>query len=447
MGEPGDREEEVKYARSGELHIAYSTMGEGPVDLLAVSPGIGSLDAQVSIVDSTFLRLAQFARVIQYNQRGGGLSDPVPKEALPTMDERIDDIRAVLDDCGSERTALFGQGHGGPTSIFFAATYPERVSSLLLSDTYARWLRADDYPPGMPAAATDLYKKLTISLWGTGGSIAGFMPSRVEDPTARRQWARMERMGASPGQLTKMMDMWTETDVRDILPAVRCPTLVLHQTGDVHFRVQHGRYLAEHIPGAKFVQLPGSDQQPQGQELERFAGEVEEFVTGRRSEAAADRVLATVMFTDIVGSTAKATSLGDRAWRDLLDRHDETVSHQLDRYRGNAVKQTGDGIAATFDGPARAITCAGAIRDAVKPLGLEVRAGLHTGEIERRGDDVSGVGVHIAARVAQLAQPGEVLVSSTVRDLVVGSGIAFEDRGTHTLKGLPDEWRLLSVVG
>ncbi|MDP9326155.1 MAG: alpha/beta hydrolase, partial [Candidatus Dormibacteraeota bacterium] len=212
MGAPGAWDADVKYARSGELHIAYGTMGEGPVDLLAVSPGVGALDAQVSILDSTFLRLAQFARVVQYNQRGGGLSDPVPREGVPTMDERIDDIRAVLDACGSERTALLGQGHGGPTSIFFAGTYPDRVSSLVLFDTYARWQRADDYPPGMPADVTARFNEMTKRMWGTGGSIAAFMPSRAEDPAARRQWARLERMGASPGQLTRMMDMWTETD-------------------------------------------------------------------------------------------------------------------------------------------------------------------------------------------------------------------------------------------
>ncbi|MFY9614521.1 MAG: adenylate/guanylate cyclase domain-containing protein [Candidatus Dormiibacterota bacterium] len=438
---------DISYARSGELHIAYSTMGKGPVDLIAVSPGIGFLDAQVPAVDSTFVRLAQFARVIQYNQRGGGLSDPVPKVELPTMDERIDDIRVVLDACGSERTALLGLGHGGPTAMFFAATYPERVSSLVLLGTYARWQRAEDYPPGMPSSASAGFKEVTLGMWGTGGSIVGFIPSLAEDPTSRKQWARLERMGASPGQLIKMLDMWLDTDVRDILPAVRCPTLVLHQSGDAQFRVDHGRYLAANIAGAKYVELPGRDHIPQGEDLAQFAGEVEQFITGRRSEAAADRVLATVMFTDIVGSTAKATAVGDRAWRDLLDRHDETVRQQLERYRGHIVKHTGDGVAATFDGPARAITCAGAIRGSVRLLGLEVRAGLHTGEIERRGDDVSGVGVHIAARVAQLAQPGEVLVSSTVKDLVVGSGIAFEDRGMHQLKGVPDEWRLLSVVG
>jgi class 3 adenylate cyclase len=256
----------------------------------------------------------------------------------------------------------------------------------------------------------------------------------------------LERHGGSPSQLDRMMTMWTETDVRDILSTIRVPTLIAHRTGETQFRVGHGRYLAKHIAGAKLLEFPGDDHFFVGDDLDDLAGEVEEFVTGRRGAVTADRVLATVMFTDIVDSTAAASAMGDHAWRQLLDRHDETVERQLQRFRGTAVKHTGDGIAATFDGPGRAITCACAIRDAVRGLGLDIRAGLHTGEIERRGADVSGVGVHIAARVANQAGPGEVLVSSTVRDLVVGSGIAFEDRGTHALKGVPDEWRLLRVV-
>ena len=438
---------EVKYAQAGDIHIAYATVGSGPVDILAVSPGIGSLDADVPFVNSTFTRLGMFSRVILYNPRGGGLSDPLPLNAVPTMDERMDDMRAVLDAADSEWAAIVGQGHGGSTSILFAGTYPDRVSSLVLYDTYARWKRADDYPAGMPEAATALWSERIRSLWGSGGTIGGFFPGLAEDAEARRIWAKVERTGASPAQIGRLTEMWTNTDVRHILPSIRVPTLVIHRSGDIQFRVGHGRYLAEHIPGATYVELPGVDQQPQGEDLEVFAGEVEEFVTGKRSAVSADRVLATVLFTDIVESTAKASEIGDGAWRQLLDRHDDVVRRQLERYRGFEVKHTGDGVMATFDGPARAITCACAIRDALRVLGLEVRAGLHTGEIERRGDDVSGVGVHIAARVVDKAAAGEVLVSSTVKDLVVGSGIAFEDRGTHALKGVPGEWRLLSVVG
>jgi class 3 adenylate cyclase len=347
---------------------------------------------------------------------------------LPTIDERMDDIRAILDAVGSERAVIMGMGWGGPVSIVFAATYPDRVSSLVLYDTYARWRRADDYPFGMPDPACARFEEVVAEMWGSGYTIAGFVPSLADDELARRQWARAERLGASPAQIAGLMETWLNTDVRDVLPSIMVPTLVIQRAGDGQFRVAHGRYLAEKIPGAKYVELPGTDHFPSGDALEAIGGEIEEFVTGRRSAVVADRVLAPGMFTDIVDSTAAAATMGDRAWRNLLE-------------------QTGDGVAATFDGPARAITCACAIRDVVRPLGLEVRAGLHTGEIERRAADVSGMGVHIAARVADRAGAGEVLVSSTVKDLVVGSGITFEDRGTHTLKGVPDEWRLLSVVG
>jgi class 3 adenylate cyclase len=436
---------DFKYARSGDVHIAYVTLGAGQVDLILTPPGIATLEPEFTSWEM-YERFARFARAVVYSPRGGGMSDPVPLDQVPTMDDRIDDLRAVADDAGIERAVIVGQGHGGPAAMLFAATYPDRVSSLLLFNTYARWQRADDYPLGMPAESTRLLNEGALRTWGTGASLAYFRPHLAADPDARRQWARLERHGGSPAQLERMMTMWTETDVRDILPTIRVPTLVVHRTGDTQFRVGHGHYLAEHIPGAKFLEFPGDDHFFVGEDLDLVGDEIEEFVTGRRSVVAADRVLATVMFTDIVDSTATASAMGDRAWRQLLDRHDETVGRQLERYRGTAVKHTGDGIAATFDGPARAITCACAIRDAVRGLGLDIRAGLHTGEIERRGADVSGVGVHIAARVANQAGPGEVLVSSTVKDLVVGSGIAFEDRGTHALKGVPDEWRLLRVL-
>jgi class 3 adenylate cyclase len=420
-------------------------MGAGQVDLILTPPGIATLEPDFQPLWEMYGRLAQIARTVVYSPRGGGWSDPVPLDEIPTMDDRIDDLRAVADDAGMERAVIVGQGHGGPAAMLFAASHPERVSSLLLISTYARWQRADDYPAGMPAESTRRYNEVVSGIWGTGGTIAGFRPQLADDPEARRNWAGLERRGGSPAQLERMMAMWTETDVRDILPSIRVPTLVVHRTGDMQFRVSHGRYLAEHIPGAKFVEFPGNDHFFVGEDLEVLVGEIEEFVIGRRSAVAADRVLSTVMFTDIVDSTSAASAMGDRAWRGILDRHDEMVGRQLERYRGVAFKHTGDGVAATFDGPARAITGACAIRDALRGLGLEVRAGLHTGEIERRGADVSGLGVHIAARVAALAGPGEVLVSSTVKDLVVGSGITFEDRGSHALKGVPDEWRLLSV--
>jgi class 3 adenylate cyclase len=438
----------IQYAASGDAHLAYMVLGNGPVDLVWYSPGVSNVEFwDLPFVRELAERLSSFSRLITFDQRGAGLSDPFPPQALPTLEERMDDMRAVLDAAGSKRAAIVGQGHGGPACILFAGTYPDRVSSLVLYDTYARWLRDDDYPVGMPTDVTERFRDLVRSVWGTGASIEFFIPSLAHDEGARRNWARSERMGASMAAVEALVAMWTGTDVRDILPSIRVPTLVIHRTGDVQFRVGHGRYLAERIPGARYVEFPGSDHFWVGEDLELIAGEIEEFVTGARSGPASDRVLATVLFTDIVDSTATASAIGDRAWRELLDRHDQIVRRHLDRNRGHAVKHTGDGVAATFDGPARAITCACAIRDALRGLGLDVRAGLHTGEIERRGDDVSGVGVHIAARVAALAESGEVLVSSTVKDLVIGSGIAFEERGTHILKGVPEEWRLLSVVG
>ncbi|MGB2941040.1 MAG: adenylate/guanylate cyclase domain-containing protein [Candidatus Dormiibacterota bacterium] len=439
----------VQYASSGDIHIAYSVIGDGPVDLIWVTGNASHLDYlwDVPLFAHMAERLAAFSRLILFDQRGAGLSDPVPLHALPTLEERMDDIRAVLDAARSERAVLLGDLFGGPTCMLFASTLPQRVSSLVLYGTAARYLRDRDYPAGMPAATYAQTGREFSRSWGTGASLSWFVPSLPQDEDFRRVIAKGERAGASPAALVALWEMWGGTDVRDILSSIRVPTLVIHRTGDQVFRVGHGRYLAENIPGAQYVEFPGIDHFWVGEAVELIGGEIEEFVTGKRTAVAADRVLATVLFTDIVGSTAKASEIGDHAWRELLDRHDDGVRRQLERYRGGAFKNTGDGVAATFDGPARAINCACAIRDAVRGMGLEVRAGLHTGEIERRGDDVSGVGVHIAARVAGLAGPGEVLVSSTVKDLVVGSGINFEDRGTHALKGVPDEWRLLSVVG
>ena len=442
------RDREVRYATSGEAHLAYMVMGEGPIDLVWSSPGISNVEFwDLPVMSELCDRLASFSRLITFDPRGIGLSDPMPPQAPPTVDERMDDFRAVLDDAGSDRAVVLGQGHGGAQCMVFAATYPDRVLSLILYDTYARWLRADDYPAGMPPDVTARYSEYVRETWGTGASIEGFLPSLASDPEMRLFWARVERMGASKAAIDALMKMWTETDVREVLPSIRVPTLVVHRVGDMQFRVGHGRYLADHIPEAKFEELPGSDHFWAGEDLDLICGVIEEFVSGKPAAVPSDRVLATVLITDIVDSTAAAAAMGDRTWRATLDRHDEAVRRQLARYRGVAVKHTGDGVAATFDGPARAVTCACAIRDALRGMGLEIRAGLHTGEIERRGEDISGLGVHIAARVAQMAAPGEVLTSSTVKDLVVGSGIAFADRGTHRLKGVPDKWRLMSVIG
>jgi class 3 adenylate cyclase len=421
-------------------------MGDGPLDLVWASPGISNVEFwDEPLLSSIADQLSSFSRFITFDQRGTGLSDPLPFQAQPTLDDRMDDLRAVLDAVESERAVIVGQGHGGPHSIVFAATYPDRVSSLVLYDTYARWLRDVDYPAGMPVEATANYRNVIREAWGTGVTLGGFIPSLAEDKEVLQRWARLERMGASLSQIEALTKMWTETDVRDVLPSINVPTLVMHQVGDMHFRVGHGRYLADHIKDAKYVELPGRDHFGVGDDLDVLSSTIEEFATGRPRAVTSDRVLTTVLFTDIVGSTGVASAMGDHAWRVLLDRHDDAVARQLERYKGVAVKHTGDGMAATFDGPARAVTCACAIRDALRGIGLEIRAGLHTGEVERRGEDISGLGVHIAARVASLAGPSEVIVSRTVTDLVVGSGIEFDDRGAHELKGVPGEWQLFAV--
>lgn len=441
-------ERDIRYALSGDTHLAYTIFGQGDVDLVWSSPGISNVEmwSEYGALRSMAERLAAFSRFITFDQRGAGLSDPVPPQALPTLEERGDDILAVMNAAGSERAALVAQGHNGPQCMLLAATYPERVSALILYGTYARWLRADDYPAGMPPEVADPFRRWVSEVWGTGRTIDGFLPSASQDETLVREWARVERTGASKAAIDALLGMWMQTDVRDILSSIRVPTLIIHRMDDIQFRVGHGRYLAEHIPGAKYLESPGDAHLWMGEDLNIFPGEIEEFVTGGRAAPPPDRVLATVLFTDIVGSTSMASDLGDRAWRELLDRHDRTVQRQLDKFGGRSFKNTGDGVAAVFDGPARAVTCACAIRDVLRPMGIEIRAGLHTGEVELRGRDVSGMAVHIAARVAQVAQAGEAFVSSTVRDLVIGSGLKFDDHGAHRLKGVPDQWRLLKVV-
>ena len=435
----------IHYAASGDIHVAYTVVGDGPSDLLWVGGMPGNLDSHLpDLVTRSYDHLARFSRLILFDQRGAGLSDPVPPGATPTIEERVDDVRAVLDAAGSARATILGTHSGGQTALVFAATHPERVVGLILYGAFARFFRAPDYPAGLPEEASQQFLK--FATWGSGASLATYIPSRAGDPELLRDWGRLERMAASPATIRSVARMYTGTDVRDVLPTIQVPTLVLHRQADPAFRVGHGRYLAEHIAGCRYVELAGSDLYPvTDEDRDLVWGEVEEFVTGNRTGTVSDRTLATVMFTDIVNSTATATALGDRGWRQLLDRHDEAVGRQVSRHRGELIKHTGDGFVAIFDGPARAVVCACAIRDAVRALGIEVRAGLHTGEIERRAQDVSGVGVHIASRVLDLAQAGEILVSSTVKDLVTGSGILFADRGNHRLKGVDDEWRILQV--
>jgi pimeloyl-ACP methyl ester carboxylesterase/class 3 adenylate cyclase len=437
----------TKYARSGDVHIAYQVVGEAAQNLVLVPGWVSHLEyAWEDPSFSNFLRrLASFSRLILLDRRGTGLSDRVHE--LPTLEQRMDDVRAVMDAADAERAALFGLSEGGPMCLTFAATYPSRTSALVLYGTFARLVRAPDYPIGLPAELLGQFLERVEESWGTGSMSADyFAPSLVRDEAFRRSWARFERLAVSPAGIKALLRMTQETDARHALPVIRVPTLIMHREGDRVVRVEAARYIAERIHGAKYVELPGPDHFPWVGDTDAILDEVEEFVTGARRGREPDRVLATVMFTDIVGATERAVALGDRRWRDLLDSHHTVIREQLTRFRGREIDTAGDGFLAAFDGPARGVRCAGAIVREIRRLGLEIRAGLHTGECEILGDKLSGIAVHTGARVASLAGAGEVLVSSTVKDLVAGSGIAFEDRGIKMLKGLPGEWHLYAVA-
>jgi class 3 adenylate cyclase len=436
---------ETRYAKSGDLSIAYRVVGEGPRDLVLVPGYVTHLDMIFeSPPFANFVgRLTSFARVMVFDKRGTGLSDPV--ESVATLEERMDDLRAVMDAVGSERASLFGVSEGGPMSILFSAAFPERTTALVLYGAMARSTWAKDYPFAAPAEALwDATNTFIAPEYGTGSLIEIFAPS-LDSPEAREWLGRYERYGASPRMAAKVHEMFLQIDVRDVLPTITAPTLVLHRRGDRVVNRRAGEWLARHIEGAKYVELTGVDHLPWAGDSESVLGEVEEFLTGVRRGPDPDRVLLTVLFIDIVDSTRVAAELGDSRWREILDSFYSISRKQLERHRGTEVKTTGDGLLASFDGPARAIRCAKTISDGVKSIGLEVRAGVHTGEIERRGTDLGGIAVHIGSRVATLAGPSEVLVSSTVKDLVVGSGIEFADRGTQTLKGVPGEWKLYEV--
>jgi class 3 adenylate cyclase len=437
---------ETHYARLGELHLAYQVVGEGP-DILLLDQWFGHVDAQWDVPPVAELRerLASFGRLIMFDKRGTGLSDPIPTSSLPTLEEFMADIPAVLDTVGSDRPALIANIGGGILAMPFAAAHPDRVSSLILVDCFARFLQAPDFPIGAPADALAPALELAEDDTGRGAMIDLFAPSVANDERVRRAWARYERSAATPGSTKAIVRLIYESDVRDVLPAIRVPTLIIHRAGATGFGVAHGRYLAEHIPDAKYVELPGSDNLIWAGDLDAIVAEIQAFLTGIRPAPEPRRVLATVLFTDIVDSTRTAAELGDDRWQRLLADHNRVVRRQLDRFGGNEVKVVGDGFLATFDGPARAVRCAIAIRDGVRELGLEVRAGIHVGEIEILHDDIAGLAVHLGARVSAMAGSGEILVSSTVKDLVVGSGLAFDDRGTHELKGIPGTWRLFAV--
>ncbi len=437
--------EATQYTKSGEYHIAYMVLGDQPIDLLYVPTWIGQVEvfAEEPAIQAFVTRVCDFARVISFDRRGSGLSDPM--NGPPTLEDQMDDVLAVMDAAGCERVALLGFLEGGPLAMLFAATHPDRVSSLVLYATFARARWAPDYDWVPKDDERDARLEASFERWGEGTIPKALAPSKADDP-AFREWAgKMERYSASPGTIRKIMAAVGHTDVRHVLPTIRVPTLIMHRRDDTFIRVEHSRYLAEHIPGARYLELEGSESMFAVGDSEAVLGEIEEFLTGARHEREPDRVLATVLFTDIVGSTERAAEMGDSEWRGLLQRHDQLVRREIDRHRGRAVKSTGDGVLATFDGPARAVRAAESIGDSVRSLGVDVRAGLHTGEVEVLGDDVGGLAVHIGARVMAKADAGEVLVSSTVKDLVVGSGISFEERGEHELKGVPGEWRLFAV--
>ena len=436
---------ETRYARSGGISIAYQVLGDGPRDLIVVPGIVSHVEFFHELPGYTdFLRgLARFARVIAFDKRGNGLSDRVV--GTPSLEERMDDIRAVMEAVGSERAALFGISEGGPLSLLFAATYPGSVEAIVLYETFVRFGGTDDYQFGIPR---DRHSEMTDTMrevHGTGMSLRIYGASYGEDARVQELWGRAERLSASPGSAHALFEMLLDIDVRAALPSGRAPCLVLHGKESTSMFADHGLYLERHLSGARRVSLAGVDHYPWFANAESIVAEVEEFLTGVRTAPAEDRELATVLFTDIVGSTGHAAELGDRRWRDLLGKHHALVRRQIERFRGRHAGTAGDGVLALFDGPARAVRCACAIREGVRSLGLDVRAGVHTGEIERRGEEVAGLALHIGARVAALAGPGEVLVSRTVKDLVVGSGLAFVDRGTHALKGVPDMWQLYGV--
>jgi class 3 adenylate cyclase len=436
-----ERLPETRYAKSGDIHVAYQVFGEGAIDLVFVPGFISNVEVYWEEPSHArwLRRLARFARVISFDKRGTGLSDRV--STMPAMDQRMDDVRAVLDAVCSQSAAIFGISEGGSLAALFAASHPERCRALILYGAFAQFT---DWFPTKEKLQT--FFEYAETKWGTGANLPVWAPSRKDDEAFKGWFARRERVGASPAAVIELMKMNSEIDIRGILPAIRVPTLVMHRTADRAVRVEGSRALASHIPNARLIELAGEDHLPYlGETADRIVDEIEEFLTGARAVIEPDRVLATVMFTDIVGSTRHASELGDRRWLVVLDQHDEIVRREIGRFRGREVKRLGDGFLATFDGPARAVRCAKSMSDAVRLLGVEVRSGVHTGEIEMHDDDIAGLAVHISARVAAAASGGQVLVSSTVRDLVAGSGLTFQDEGLRALKGIDEPFRLFSL--
>ena len=439
----------ARYANSGGLHVAWSAGGTGPVDILICPNWTNHAEAFWTWAPFARLirRLATLGRVILLDLPGSGLSDPVSLNQLPTSDQWMDFVQAVMDAAGSERAVFFAPEHGGALAIPFVATHPDRAIALILFGAFARVHRGDGYPHGPPQERRDYGIRWWLERWGTGRQLELTAPSLADDPYEEELMARAERYSASPGVAAAFFEMMADVDVRHVLGTVQVPTLVFHRTGDRWIRVEHGRYLAEHIEGSRFVELPGDAHFAHYGDTERVITEVRSFLASLPEPQDVSRVLATIVFTDLVESTKQAAEMGDRRWRETLDRHDASVRELLERFRGYEVNTTGDGFVATFDGAARAVRFALATREVLRSLGLRVRSGLHSGEVERQGNDVRGIAVHAAARVAALAGSNEVLVSQTVKDLSVGANLEFVDRGRHELKGVPGTWELFSVQG
>jgi class 3 adenylate cyclase len=437
----------TQYVRGPEGHVAYQVFGRGPRDIVFVPDHPNNIEImwEEPALARFLERLATMGRVTCFDKRGTGISDPVPLGAIPTIERWMDDITTVIDAVGSTRIVPFGHGDGGPIAMLFAATYPERTEALVLGDTFARMRHAADYPDGLSEAAAEAKAAELYGYWGREDR----RPPRrgFDDPSFAAWRARFERLSLSPGALETMYPVCDlDVDVRSVLGSIRAPTLVFHRRDNGWLPVAFGRHVAGHIAGATFVEIAGAEHFYFQGDIDGILSAVQQLLTGKHEALDDDRVLATVLFTDIVGSTEKASSLGDRAWSDLLARHHALVRRQIAHFRGREIATAGDGFLALFDGPARGVRCGLAIRDAVRALGLEVRAGLHTGECERMGDNVGGIAVHIGARIAAEAEPGEVLASGTVRDLVVGSGLTFRDRGSRALKGVEGEWRLFAAA-
>jgi class 3 adenylate cyclase/pimeloyl-ACP methyl ester carboxylesterase len=441
---------ETRYAARPEGYVAYQVFGSGSLDLVFRTSWATNMDAmwdEPSLV-AYMQRLASFARVICYDKRGSGVSDPVPLASLPTIEDWTGDALTVMDHVGVERAAILGDTEGGPMAAVLAASHPDRVQALALVNTYARWRRAPDYPIGMPDETTEKLLERYAHHWGVTSEILDFTaPSVANDPRFRSWWLTFSRL-TMPRHAAATMYRWvTSVDIRSILPSIRVPTLVVQRSGSRHHRVEFGRYLAENIPNAKYVELPGADSFPfHAGDFKPVLDEVEGFLTGTQSKPVLNRRLATLLFTDIVGSTRIVAERGDNAWIDLVRAHDEIVRQQLRSYRGEEVDRTGDGFLAVFDAPARAVTCAARVVESLRDQGITIRAGLHTGEVQLEASGVRGVAVHVASRVMGAAGDGGILVSRTVKELVLGSGIDFADRGTHALRDVPGEWELFEVV-